>query len=258
MELVDEHGAAVVALCIDEEGQARTAEWKVRVAERLIEDLTDQPRHARVRHRRRHPDLPDHHRAGGGAPRRARDHRGDPRAQAPPPRCADHAGRLQRLVRAQRRRAAGAELGVPARVRERRASTPAIVSAAKILPMAKIPDEQRSVALDLVYDRRALRCRPALRPAQPVHGAVRGRLGVVGEGRAGPRSWPRCRCSSGWSGGSSTASGSGLEADLDAALASRPALEIINDTLLAGMKTVGELFGVRARCSCRSCSRPPK
>ena len=36
MALVREHGAAVVALCIDEEGQARTAEWKVRVADRLI------------------------------------------------------------------------------------------------------------------------------------------------------------------------------------------------------------------------------
>ncbi|HEU5110058.1 MAG TPA: vitamin B12 dependent-methionine synthase activation domain-containing protein, partial [Micromonosporaceae bacterium] len=35
----------------------------------------------------------------------------------------------------------------------------------------------------------------------------------------------------------------GLEADLDAALDEKPALEIINDTLLAGMKTVGELFG---------------
>ena len=35
----------------------------------------------------------------------------------------------------------------------------------------------------------------------------------------------------------------GLEADLDAALEQRPALEIINDTLLSGMKTVGELFG---------------
>src|SRR5215468_4347137 len=40
MPLVREHGAAVVALTIDEEGQARTAEWKVRVASRLIEDLT--------------------------------------------------------------------------------------------------------------------------------------------------------------------------------------------------------------------------
>src|SRR6185295_14526483 len=36
---------------------------------------------------------------------------------------------------------------------------------------------------------------------------------------------------------------SGLEADLDAALAQRPALEIVNDVLLDGMKTVGELFG---------------
>lgn len=40
MPLVREHGSAVVALTIDEEGQARTAEWKVRVAKRLIEDLT--------------------------------------------------------------------------------------------------------------------------------------------------------------------------------------------------------------------------
>ena len=58
----------------------------------------------------------------------------------------------------------------------------AIVSAAKILPMAKIPDEQRSVALDLVYDRRR---DPGYDPLQPVHGAVRGRHRRGGEG--GPR-----------------------------------------------------------------------
>ena len=40
MPLVQEHGAAVVALTIDEEGQARTAEWKLKVATRLINDLT--------------------------------------------------------------------------------------------------------------------------------------------------------------------------------------------------------------------------
>ena len=40
MPLVQEHGAAVVALTIDEEGQARTAEWKMKVATRLIEELT--------------------------------------------------------------------------------------------------------------------------------------------------------------------------------------------------------------------------
>src|SRR5207248_861566 len=34
----------------------------------------------------------------------------------------------------------------------------------------------------------------------------------------------------------------GLEADLEEALASRPALSIVNDVLLEGMKVVGELF----------------
>ncbi|MFM1796055.1 MAG: hypothetical protein RLZZ340_732, partial [Actinomycetota bacterium] len=41
MPLVQEHGASVVALTIDEEGQARTSEWKLRVARRLIKDLTE-------------------------------------------------------------------------------------------------------------------------------------------------------------------------------------------------------------------------
>src|SRR5207342_565656 len=41
MPLVREHGAAVIALTIDEQGQARTAEWKVRVAERAIKDITE-------------------------------------------------------------------------------------------------------------------------------------------------------------------------------------------------------------------------
>ncbi|MEU7665524.1 homocysteine S-methyltransferase family protein, partial [Streptomyces lincolnensis] len=39
-ELAQEHGAALIALTIDEEGQARTVENKVAIAERLIEDLT--------------------------------------------------------------------------------------------------------------------------------------------------------------------------------------------------------------------------
>jgi 5-methyltetrahydrofolate--homocysteine methyltransferase len=36
---ITEHGAAVVVMCIDEEGQARTAEHKVRIASRIIDDL---------------------------------------------------------------------------------------------------------------------------------------------------------------------------------------------------------------------------
>lgn len=40
MPLVKEHGAAVIGLTIDEEGQARSSEWKIKVAKRIIEDLT--------------------------------------------------------------------------------------------------------------------------------------------------------------------------------------------------------------------------
>ena len=36
MPLVKEHGAAVIALTIDEEGQARTTKDKVRIASRLV------------------------------------------------------------------------------------------------------------------------------------------------------------------------------------------------------------------------------
>ncbi|MGZ4552675.1 MAG: homocysteine S-methyltransferase family protein, partial [Mycobacteriaceae bacterium] len=39
MDLVVEHGAAVVVTCIDEQGQARTAENKVAIADRIINDL---------------------------------------------------------------------------------------------------------------------------------------------------------------------------------------------------------------------------
>jgi len=41
MPLVKEHGAGVVALTIDEQGQARDCEWKLRVARRLITELRD-------------------------------------------------------------------------------------------------------------------------------------------------------------------------------------------------------------------------
>lgn len=39
MPIVKEHGASVIGLTIDEEGQARTAAWKLKVARRLIMDL---------------------------------------------------------------------------------------------------------------------------------------------------------------------------------------------------------------------------
>ena len=75
--LAAEFGAAVVATCIDEEGQARTAEWKVRAA-RAITDLAVvalRPRRPRRLHR--HPGAAAVDRDGRVAPRRHRDPRGD-------------------------------------------------------------------------------------------------------------------------------------------------------------------------------------
>ena len=115
----------------------------------------------------------------------------------------------------------------------------AIVHAAKILPMSRIPDEQREVALDLVYDRR----REGYDPLQRFLELFEGVDAADSRPRA-PPSWPSCRWASGCSGGSSTARRNGLEADLDAALAdaSRRWRSSTTD-LLAGMKVVGELFG---------------
>jgi 5-methyltetrahydrofolate--homocysteine methyltransferase len=77
MPLVKEHGTAVIALTIDEQGQARTAEDKLRIASRLVDDLVGVG-HAGRGHHRRLPDLPDRDRSGGDPPRRHRDDRGDP------------------------------------------------------------------------------------------------------------------------------------------------------------------------------------
>ena len=90
--------------------------------------------------------------------------------------------------------------------------------------MARIPDEQREVALDLIYDRR----REGYDPLQKLHGAVRGRRGRVGARAAGrgAAALPlferlKRRIVDG--------ERNGLEADLDAAMRRAPPLDIIND-----------------------------
>ena len=162
MPIVREHGAAVVALTIDEEGQARTAEWKVRVAERLVDTLVGQwgMREGDI--------LVDTltFTLGTGQEESRRD--GLETIEA------------IRLLK-QRRPAVGTTLGLSnisfglkpaARVVlnsvflhecQKAGLSSAIVHASKILPMNRIPDEQREVALDLVYDRRT----PARRTALP-------------------------------------------------------------------------------------------
>ncbi len=112
----------------------------------------------------------------------------------------------------------------------------AIVHAAKIVPLAKIPDEQRDVCLDLIYDRR----RPDYDPLQvllEVFADVKS-IKTVKEDRTG---WPvgdrlKHRIIDG--------DREGLTNDLEQALGEgTKALDIVNDVLLDGMRVVGELFG---------------
>ncbi|GAA5117394.1 methionine synthase [Pseudonocardia adelaidensis] len=237
MELVREHGCAVVALCIDEQGQARTADWKVRVAERLIRDLTEN-------HGMHVEDI-------------VVDTLTFPITTGQEEVRRDGLETIEAIRELKRRYpdvqttlgVSNISFGLNAAARQVLNSVflheavnagldTAIVSAAKILPMSKIPDEQRSVALDLVYDRRRPGYDPLNRFMELFEGvtASSARAGRAEELAALPL-FERLerRIVDG--------ERNGLEADLDAALEERPALEIINDTLLSGMKTVGELFG---------------
>ena len=83
--------------------------------------------------------------------------------------------------------------------------TSAIVHASKILPMSKIPEEQREVALDMVYDRR----REGYDPLQRFIELFEGVDAAVGPGDPGRGAGRRCRWTSGCSGASSTASATG-------------------------------------------------
>src|SRR5690606_2241576 len=66
--------------------------------------------------------------------------------------------------------------------------TSAIVHASKILPMSKIPERQREVALDLIYDRR----RPGYDPLSAFIELFEG-VDAPRPASRGRRSWRRCR-----------------------------------------------------------------
>ena len=114
----------------------------------------------------------------------------------------------------------------------------AIVHAARIMPIARIPADQLQVALDLVYDRRRDGYDPLTRLLELFEGVDTASLKASRAAELhGLPLWERLK--------RRIIDGErlGLEADLDEALRQRPALEIVNDVLLDGMKTVGDLFG---------------
>ena len=115
----------------------------------------------------------------------------------------------------------------------KRGLTGAIVHASKIMPLHKIPAEEVEAAEALIYDRRRdgydpLQAFMALFADRKVSEVKKVRPAEV-EKRLSQRIIDGDR--------------QGLEGDLDEALGKYPPLEIINTHLLDGMKVVGDLFG---------------
>ncbi|MFZ9293702.1 MAG: methionine synthase [Candidatus Nanopelagicaceae bacterium] len=243
MPLVKEHGAAVIALTIDEEGQARSSEWKLRVAKRLISDLVgnwgmsvgdiiidtltfpiatgqEETRRDAVETieaiRQLKLEFPEVQTTLGVS------------------NVSFGLNPAARIVLNSVFLAECVKVGLDS----------AIVHPSKISPMNRIPEEQLKVALDLIYDRRTFdgdvctydpltrflelfegvavtsskRSRAEELAALPIRERLARRI-IDGEKQ-------------------------GLESDLQEAMATGIApLSIINDHLLEGMKIVGELFG---------------
>ncbi|MFZ4138447.1 methionine synthase [Streptomyces koyangensis] len=235
--LAREHGAALMALTIDEEGQARTTEHKVAVAERLIEDLTgnwgihesdilidtltftictgqEESRKDGVHTieairelKRRHPDVQTTLGLSNIS-----------FGLNPAARIVLNSVFLDECVKA----------GLDS----------AIVHASKILPIARLEEEHVKVALDLIHDRRAEGYDPLQTFLELFEGVDTKSMkaGKAEELLALPLDERlKRRIIDGEK--------NGLHEDLDEALTEQPALDIVNDTLLDGMKVVGELFG---------------
>jgi 5-methyltetrahydrofolate--homocysteine methyltransferase len=238
MPVIREHGAAVVALTIDERGQARTAPWKLEVAERLISDLTEN-------WGMREQDI-------------ILDCLTFPIATGQEETRRDGIETIEAIAELKRRHPSvqttlglsNISFGLKPAARQVLNSVflhecvqagldSAIVHPSKILPLARIPEEQREVALDLVYDRRRPDYDPLSRMLELFEGVDA--TSAKAERAAEFASLPlverlKRRIIDG--------ERNGLEADLDLALAEgMAALAIVNDVLLEGMKTVGELFG---------------
>jgi 5-methyltetrahydrofolate--homocysteine methyltransferase len=234
MSLASEYGAGVICLAIDEEGQARTVDWKLQVCKRIY-DLAIE---------RYHIDPTDlifdmlTFPLGSGAEDLRRDGietiEAIRRARTELPGSSTVLG-LSNI-----------SFGLKPAIRHvlnsvflhecREAGLDAaIVHAARIMPMHKIDDRAREVALDLIYDRRRDDYDPLTELMAMFEGVdaaeveQEDRSDWTVEDRLQHRIIDGDR--------------DGLESDLDEQLTSRPALSIINDVLLVGMKVVGDLFG---------------
>jgi len=242
LQLAKKHGAAVVALTIDEEGQARTSEWKVRVADRLIERLR---------------------REGFADTSILIDCLTFPIATGQEETRRDgletlDAIRMLKTKYPNVRTVLGLSnisFGLNPATRQALNSVflseavlagldAAIVDSAKILPLNQISDENHQLLVDLIYDRRIWDEDNNL-THDPLAAVLNSFAGITEVAGSGSRikdiaSLPieevlKIRIIEGL--------GKGLVEDLDLALEKYKSLEIVNDHLLPAMKEVGDLFG---------------
>jgi 5-methyltetrahydrofolate--homocysteine methyltransferase len=116
----------------------------------------------------------------------------------------------------------------------KRGMTGAIVHFSRILPQHRIPEAEWQAAEDLIYDRR----REGYDPLQAFIALFEDRTVEKAEKKGRPEAIEERLAYRIVEGDRLD-----LEADLDLAMQSYPPLDIINEHLLGGMKTVGDLFG---------------
>jgi len=243
MPLVVEHGASVVALTIDEEGQARNAEWKLRVARRLIKDLTQNWSMnvgdilidtltfpiATGQEETRRDGLETIE-----AIRTLKREYPDVQTTLGVSNVSFGLNPAARVVLNSVFLAECVEAGLDS----------AIVHPSKIMPMARIEPRQKEVALDLIYDRRVYEgenctydpLQEFLQLFEGVELAASRNIRAAELAALPLRERLERRIIDGEK--------VGLTDDLDAAMVEGVApLQIINDHLLEGMKVVGDLFG---------------
>jgi 5-methyltetrahydrofolate--homocysteine methyltransferase len=232
--LAKEHGAAVICLLIDEKGQAREIEWKLEVAHRLYDiavhryglapqDLIFDPLTFPLS--TGGEDLRKDAMATIEAIRRIK-------SELPGVSTVLGVSNVSFGLRPAARRVLNSvflheciEAGLDA----------AIIHAAKMTPLSEIPDDHLSACLDLIYDRR----RPDYDPLEVLLEAFES----VTEAERALDPFERLTLEERLEKRIVVGNAVDLADDLTLALESTPALAIINDILLSGMKTVGKLFG---------------
>ncbi len=244
MPLVKEHGAAVIALTIDEEGQARDKAWKLRVAKRLIDTLTGD-------WGMNHGDIiidmltfpiatgQEETRRDGfetlSAIKELKEMYPEIQTTLGISNISFGLNPAARMVLNSVFLAEAVKNGLDS----------AIVHPSKIMPMHKINEEQMQIALDLIYDRRKYDETGEV-IFDPLSKLLEIFSGVEVTSSKESRAADLAALSLTDRLQRRIIDGEkvGLEDDLKQALAENyTALTIINDYLLAGMKTVGELFG---------------